>query len=137
MILFGVESRYMEKEGKKKSVNFAFHALCFFIALCFSPLYEPNVQIIGVTSGRGPGPGGDILSVVVPILLCAILYAGRYRGDFKNKPSKSVVREYNIRSVSLLLLYGLFFFTMPVLNNYFHYGIVYLNPCELLVIDGR
>lgn len=137
MVFVGVESRYLASGELNKKVNIVIHGLCFFIALGLAPLYQPNVKIIGVTSGRGPGAGGDFLTILMVLFFSVCLYLARYRKDFRTKPSKSVVREYNIRSVSLLLLYGMFFFLMPVIHNYFHYGIVYLNPCELLVIDGR
>ncbi|HBC3404965.1 TPA: hypothetical protein KDY05_002241 [Vibrio parahaemolyticus] len=136
LVFFGIESRYMQNGDSKKSVNFAFHALCFVIALLLSPMYQPNVKIIGVTSGRGPGAGGDFLSILMLIVLTAILYAARYRGNFKTKPTSKVAREYNVRSATLLFIYCLFFYSMPVINNYRHYGILYFNPFELLVIDG-
>lgn len=130
-------NRAICKRVIQKSVNFAFHALCFVIALLLSPLYQPNIKIIGVTSGRGPGAGGDFLSILMLIVLTAILYAARYRGNFKTKPTTKVAREYNVRSAILLFIYCLFFYSMPVINNYCHYGILYFNPFELLVIDGR
>ncbi|OCP68378.1 hypothetical protein AKH08_16335 [Vibrio parahaemolyticus] len=134
LVFIGVESKVWANGDKNKHVNYFFHGACCIVALSFSPLYQPDVKIVGLTNGRAAEAH---MYVVVAAFYSAMLYLARYRGDLKTKPSKKVALEFNIRSSALLLFYGLFWYLMPVLHTYGHYGVLHWSPFDTLVIDLR
>ena len=129
MVLLGSSSEmttllHSESGGSasRQSNNGVVHICAFIVATALSVLILPDINY-----GDGIGKHVDTWVVICLALVGLLgLYIARFRGKFGDSVSCtiSVRREYNIRSVCLVLMYLFTWWFTIFLDAYFRFGVI-------------